>query len=171
MVSAVLAAALLAAGQGCPAGGCGGIGRNVHGLAMGVFHGAPVGGFGCCGAIAPHLLGGTPGPAVTPPEEQMWNDYLAELDFDDREAMKGLWGRADFDGRKKLLGMLAQLRADQAKEKADEEDKKPLSDADQARWDEHLKKLKGDEKTKAEDAWKAGNLKARRALLRALPPK
>ena len=58
------------------------------------------------GVIAPHLLGGTPGPVVSPEEQQRWDEYLAELDFEDRDAMVDDWSRADFGARKKLLGLL-----------------------------------------------------------------
>src|SRR5262245_45369425 len=57
---------------------------------------------------------------ITPAEEKLWNDYLKELHEHERNQMRDVWRKADEVGRRKLLGMLAQMRLDIAKKEAEE---------------------------------------------------
>src|SRR4051794_9662611 len=75
---------------------------------------------------------------ITPAEEKLWNDYLKELHEHERNQMRDVWRKADEEGRRKLVKLLAQMRLDVAKKGAEE--KKRLAE---------LKKLR-DERRKVE---------------------
>lgn len=87
---------------------------------------------GCCcyipcgpgGMINPVLFTGSGVPRVTPDELKTWNEYLAELDLDDRDWMADVWSASGYENRKKLLGMLKKLREDAAKREKEEKDRK-----------------------------------------------
>jgi hypothetical protein len=76
-----------------------------------------------CGAFNPALFAGSPGPTVTPTELKRWKEYVAELELHEQTAMNEVWAAADYAGRKKLLGLLDKLRADEDKKRKDEEKK------------------------------------------------
>ncbi len=169
MYSVVMLSVLAATGggHGCPAGGC----RNVA-AACGVIWG-PQGFLECLGhrppfnygGVAPHLFAGTPSAKIPDEEVKAWNNYLDELDPDDRAAMKEVWQVSDYEARRKLLGMLFQLRADQLKK---EKDAAPLTEKEAAAWQAHLKTLKGDDLKKAEADWAKADFAGRRKLLDAI---
>ena len=119
------------------------------------------------GIIAPYLFAGTPGPVLSTEDEQAWSNYLDDLDTEDRNAMKDTWAQSDFEGRRKLLGLLAKLRADQEKKKP-ADGPAPLTEQEQDAWKAHLKTLKGDALMKAEADWAKADLAGQRKLVEAL---
>jgi hypothetical protein len=123
---------------------------------------------GCCGVVAPHLLSGPSAPNVSPVEEKLWMDYITELAFQDRDGMMSVWHQADFEGRKKLIGLLGKLRADMARKDGVEKDETPISAEEEKKWAAHLGTLKGDELASAKKAWAAADVAGKRRLLRTL---
>lgn len=169
----LLLLSVAAAGGGCPAGGCAGGPAPLAPPCQVVVHGLPYFmeclGYAyheCGGVIAPHLMALHAGPTISPPEEQLWRAYLGELPLDDREELQEVWERADFEGRRKLLGLLFQLRKKQQEENLPAG---PLTREEQDRWDAHLKTLKPEQRKKAEEDWSKADGRGRRKLLQALP--
>lgn len=80
-----------------------------------------------CGFIAPALFAGSGVPTVTPEELKKWKAYVAELDDFDQQFMNEVWAQADFKGRKKLLGLLDTLKAEEAKKREEEKKKEEES--------------------------------------------
>src|SRR5262249_19949060 len=122
--------------------------------------------WGCCGVIPNHLMAGPWSPSIAPADQKLWNDYLSELSYDDRQDIQDVWDRADFEGRRRLLGLLAALRKEQEKERTARE---PLTQMEIDRWKAYLKTLKGDALKKAEADWEKADNLGRRKMLEALP--
>jgi hypothetical protein len=132
---------------------------------------------GCCGAVTPWLL---PGPTVTRAEQKKWDDYVASLDSeDDKREVSDLWERATVDARRQLLEKIPAPYGEKKGEKEVEkkvEKKvkgpgKPLSAAEQKKWDDYVKTLKGEKKDEAEESWKKAGPAEKRRLLREIPEK
>jgi hypothetical protein len=146
---------------------------NGHGLCS-AFAPKPYGCYGyipwgCCGVVAPHLLSGPSAPNVSPAEEKLWMDYIHELGFQDRGGMMSVWQQADLEGRKKLISLLAKLRADMDKKDGGEKkEEPPISAEEEKKWMTHLGTLKGDELDKARKAWAAADVAGKRAPLKRL---
>jgi hypothetical protein len=113
--------------------------------------------YGCCGAVTPWLI---PAPTVTSAELKQWNDYLARLDYEDQRDLTDLWSRADLGARRKLLTLIPVAHED-----------KPLTAAEQKRWDDYVKTLAGDKKKQAEENWKKATPPEKRRMLEKIPPR
>lgn len=124
------------------------------------------------GVLAAGLLNAPGALTVSPLEERLWLDYVKELDGAEREAMLNVWRQADVIGRRKLLTLLAGLRAEIAANEAKEaeETKKsnamPLTAEEQAKWAAYLKKLKDQELANAKKAWADADNAGKRRLLK-----
>jgi hypothetical protein len=117
-------------------------------------------------AIIPRsLFAGTPGASVSAEEQRSWDNYINELDAEDRASMREVWAQSDFKSRKKLLGLLDELRKEQKKKEMEEA---PITEKEQAAWDAHVKALKGDALKKAADAWNNADNAGKRKLLQGL---
>ncbi|MGL4549569.1 MAG: hypothetical protein ACRC33_00165 [Gemmataceae bacterium] len=134
---------------------------------------------GCCGVIAPHLLSGPPAPTVSPGEERVWEDYVRELDAQDREGLMSVWAQSDLDGRRKLLGQVGQVRAEVARKEAEgkkadgkkgekKPDEPPISQEEEKKWATYLTTLSGEELGNAKKAWAAADEAGKRRLLKLL---
>jgi hypothetical protein len=114
---------------------------------------------------------GTGGPPEQLPADlqKKWDDYVASLDTeDDRKDVSGLWDRADLSARRKLIEKIPPPMKDD-KELEKPKPLPPLSAEEMKRWDDYVATLKGEEKKKAEDAWRTADLEGKRKLLRAIP--
>jgi hypothetical protein len=138
---------------------------------------------GCCGTVTPGLM---PGPMVTEMEQRAWDAYVDRLDSDDdKRDVCELWARADFHARRKLVAKIPPPEKEDKEDKKslEKEDKKPLekedkkslekekpiSAAEQKKWDDYVKTLEGDKKTKAENDWKKADLTGKRKLIDDIP--
>jgi uncharacterized protein (TIGR03000 family) len=121
---------------------------------------------GDCSASGAPVQGGDHGGKPLPDDgkggmsdadKKTWSNYLAELDEDTKKEAEAAYNKADAAGKKKYL--------ETAKKYLDDLNK-PLTAADQKKWDDYLKSLEGDDKKKAEKAWAdAKDPKAKRKLL------
>jgi hypothetical protein len=123
---------------------------------------------GCCGVVTPGI---PPGPTLTPAEQKKWFDYVTSLEDDERQEVMWLWNRADLGARRQLLAKIVEkLPPPEAAppEKKIEKDK-PLTEAEQEKWDAYVNKLTGEKKKTAMENWKKADLAGKRKLLEAIP--
>jgi hypothetical protein len=119
--------------------------------------------YGCCGTVTPWLM---PGPSLPAAEQKKWDDYVSLFDSDDdKKELNDLWTRADITARWELIKKIPVLPP--PKEEAEKD--KPLSAEEKKKWDAYVKKLKGEKKQQAEEAWEKADLKGKRKLIEGIP--
>jgi hypothetical protein len=118
-------------------------------------------GYGCCGTVTPWLL---PGPTIPAAEQKKWDDYVSLFEGDDRKDLDDIWARADVTAR---LELVKKIPPPPDKEEKD----MPLSAEEKKKWVDYVKKLKGEKKQDAEDAWEKADLKGKRKLIKGIPDK
>jgi hypothetical protein len=123
---------------------------------------------GCCGHVIPGLAGYGPPPTVSAADQKKWDDYVSLFTTEqDTTYLKELWQQADKAGRTRLVAMIPSPEETKRDPKKVEE--KPLTPAEQMRWNAYIKTLEGAARKQQIDAWNKADLKGKRDLLKKIP--